>query len=192
MGDGEEYQLVQSNKASPTSQDLIEEVAMQASWSHRSTAWHSAVLSQEKHCCHIWGGSPGTGLGAMALGWTERLDLAASNPERAGLLQESWENSQLCLDLLLQLGSQNPDRESRLRTQEFQTLDVPGDTGREQGCAEGRRWDTHPGRSNHWRTPLTRSSSSHPILHTRVPATDFAVMGPTCAKTGQRSCPSSA
>lgn len=83
MGDGEEYQLVQSNKASPTSQDLIEEVAMQASWSHRSTAWHSAVLSQEKHCCHIWGGgSFWHGAGSHGT-WLDRKARSGSKQPRA-------------------------------------------------------------------------------------------------------------
>lgn len=190
MGDEEEYRLVQSNKTSPTSHKFIEEVAMQASWSHRATAWHSAVLSQEKHCRHIRG-SPGLGLGAMALGWTERLDLAARDPKRAGEPREQPALSGFATATRKPALHQNPDRQRRRGTQGFQTLDVPEGTSREQGCAEGRRRATHPGRSNHWRTPLTWSSSSHTITHTRVPAIDFAVIGPTCAKTGQCSCPSS-
>lgn len=41
----------------------------------------------------------------LAWGW-ESLHLAARDPEQTGLLQESRENRQLGLGLLLQLGSQ--------------------------------------------------------------------------------------
>lgn len=71
MGDGEEYQLVQSNKMNPTLHDLIKEAVEQASWSHEATAWRGAVLPQERHTAFMsgllaWGWSHCTRLGRKA------------------------------------------------------------------------------------------------------------------------------
>lgn len=63
-------------------------------------------------------------------------------------------------------------------------LDIPGSTGREQGVQKEEDGTHIQEDQTHWRTPLTERSISHPIPQTTVPVTDFAPMGPTCAKAG--------
>lgn len=61
---------------SPASHDLTEEAVMQVSVSCGATARNSA--GETLPSCQ---GSPGMGLGAIAPGWTGRLDLAARDAE---------------------------------------------------------------------------------------------------------------
>lgn len=137
------------------------------------------------------------GLGAIAPGWTGRLDLAARDAERIGSSQESREHAQLHLGFLgatkkpaLQ---QDPDGERRLRTQgpgnkKFQEALTENKVGRRKKEKAGHISGEEQAR---WSTPLT-STNSHPTSRSRVSVTDFAVVSLTCAKAGQHLGPSSA
>lgn len=142
-------------------------------------------------------GSPGMGLGAIAPGWTGRLDLAARDEEQIVSSQESREHAQLCLGFLgatkKSALQQDPDGKRRLRTQ------GPGNKKFQKALTEnkvGRRKKEKTGHTSgkdqaRWSTPLT-STNSHSAPRSRVSVTDFAVVSLTCAKAGQHLGPSSA
>lgn len=149
--------------------------------SQGDTAWHRAVISQERHCLHIQG-SPGMGAGSHCT-WLDRKARSGSKRCRANRIVAGEQREQPALPGVIAATRKpvlhrNPDTERRLRTQGFQTLDIPGGTRREQGvCVEGRRWDTHPGRSNTLADPTDRQVYLSPSPLHQSPSHRFCCCG---------------